>query len=100
MAPMGRITLKVTFGTAPCQSTVDVNFIVVDSPSVYNTIIGRQTLHTLQAVASTYHMLLKFLTTNGIGVVDGAQTVSRETYEIAIATWFQHRAMRDDNSSE
>ena len=57
--------------------------MVVDSPSVYNTIIGRETLDTLRAVASTYHMLLKFPTINGIEVVDGAQTVSRETYEIA-----------------
>ncbi|KAL5564321.1 hypothetical protein UlMin_027485 [Ulmus minor] len=84
--PLGRITLKVVFGTAPCQSSVSVNFLVVDSPSVYNTIIGRETLHTLRAVASTYHMLLKFPTPNGIGVVDGAQTVSRETYELATTT--------------
>ena len=30
-------------------------------------------------------MLLKFPTPNGIGVVDGAETVSRETYELATA---------------
>ncbi|KAL5555505.1 hypothetical protein UlMin_037741 [Ulmus minor] len=81
--PLGQIKLKVVFGTAPCQSSVGVNFLVVDSPSVYNTIIGRETLHALRAVASTYHMLLKFPTPNGIGVVDGAQMVSREMYELA-----------------
>ena len=58
--------------------------MVVDSTCVYNTIIGRQTLHAFQAVASTYYMLLKFPTTYGIGVVDGAQTLSRETYQVAI----------------
>ena len=31
-------------------------------------------------------MLLKFLTMNGIKVVDGAQTVNMETYELATAT--------------
>ncbi|KAL5558557.1 hypothetical protein UlMin_034768 [Ulmus minor] len=81
--PLGRITLKVVFGTTLCQSSVSVNFLAVDSPSVYNTIIGRETLHALRAVASTYHMLLKFPTPNGIGIVDGAQMVSRETYELA-----------------
>ncbi|KAL5575413.1 hypothetical protein UlMin_017112 [Ulmus minor] len=81
--PLGRITSKVVFGTAPCQSLVGVNFLVVDSPSVYNTIIRRETLHALRAVVSTYHMLLKFPTPNGIGIIDGAQTVNRETYELA-----------------
>ncbi|KAL5545737.1 hypothetical protein UlMin_005424 [Ulmus minor] len=87
--PLGRITLRVVFGVAPCQASVSVNFLVVDSPSVYNTIIGRETLHALRAVASTYHMLLKFPTPNGIGVVDGAQTVSRETYELATIARFR-----------
>ena len=77
--------MKVKFRTTPCQSLVNVNFLVVDSPSVYNTIIGRETLHTFWAVTSTYHMLLKFPTINGIGVVDRAQTISRESYKIATA---------------
>ena len=59
--------------------------MVVDSPSVYNTIIDRETLHALWVVASTYYMLLKFPTVNGIGVVGRAQMVSRETYEITTA---------------
>ena len=56
--PLGHIKLKVTFGTAPCTASIDVNFIVADSPSVYNTIIGRATLHAIRAIASAYHMLL------------------------------------------
>ena len=56
---------------APYQASVDVNFMVVDSMSVYNTIIGRETLHTLRVVISTYHILLIFPTMNGIKVIDG-----------------------------
>ena len=63
----------------------DLSLMRIGTSSVYNTIIGRETLHALRAVASTYHMLLKFPTPKGIGVVDGAQTVSRETYELATA---------------
>ena len=62
---------------------MNVNFIVVDSLSVYNTIIGRITQHLIQGVASTYHLLMKFPTPFGIGVCEGIQTLSRETYQVA-----------------
>ena len=62
---------------------MNVNFIVVDSPSVYNTIIGRITQHLIQGVASTYHLLMKFPIPFGIGVCEGIQTLSRETYRVA-----------------
>ena len=81
--PLGQINLKVIFDIAPCTTSIDVNFILVDSPSVYNIIIGRETLHVIRTVASTCHMLLKFSTINGIGVVDRVQTLSRETYHMA-----------------
>ncbi|KAL5574831.1 hypothetical protein UlMin_016530 [Ulmus minor] len=55
--PLGRIMLRVVFGTAPCQASVSVNFL--------------------------------FPTPNGIGVVDEAQTVSRETYELATTARFR-----------
>ncbi|KAL5573156.1 hypothetical protein UlMin_022753 [Ulmus minor] len=77
VVPLGQIALKVTFGTFPKCVTVNVNFIVVDSPSVYNTIIGRITQHLIQGVASTYHLLMKFPTPYGIGVCEGIQTLSR-----------------------
>ena len=66
VVPLRRITLKVTFVTAPCHASMDVNFMVVDSPLIYNTINSRETLHALRAVVSTYHMLLKFPTVNRI----------------------------------
>ena len=43
--PLGGITLKVTFGMVSYQASVDVNFMVVDIPSVYNIIIGSKPLH-------------------------------------------------------
>ena len=62
---------------------MNVNFVVVDSPSVYNTIIGRITQHLIQGVASMYHLLMKFPTPFGIGVCEGIQTLSWETYRVA-----------------
>ena len=83
VVPLGQIDLKVTFGSFPKCVTVNVNFIVVDSPSVYNKIIGRITQHLIQGVASTYHLLMKFLTPFGIRVCEGIQTLSRETYWVS-----------------
>ena len=78
VVPLGQISLRVIFGTFPKCVTVNVNFVVVDSPSVYHTFIGRITQHLIQGVASTYHLLMKFPTPFGIGVCEGIQTLSRE----------------------
>ncbi|GAV88788.1 hypothetical protein CFOL_v3_32209, partial [Cephalotus follicularis] len=38
--PLGSINLSVVTGTAPRQTQVEMTFLVVDTPSQYNTIIG------------------------------------------------------------
>ncbi|KAL5548398.1 hypothetical protein UlMin_003629 [Ulmus minor] len=60
-----------------------VDFVLVDCPSPYNAIIGRPTLNKIRAVTSTYHLLVKFPTVGGIGILRGDQTESREIYEAA-----------------
>ncbi|GAV62922.1 hypothetical protein CFOL_v3_06444, partial [Cephalotus follicularis] len=47
--PLGSINLSVVAGTAPCQSQVEMTFLVVDTPSPYNAIIGRPGLNLLEA---------------------------------------------------
>ena len=76
----GVITLPVTMGEDLAQITRMVNFLVVDRPSVYNAIIGRPTLNAMRAVTSTYHLMMKFPTENGIGVVIGSQKEARICY--------------------
>ena len=41
VVPLGKIALTVTFGTFLKYVTMKVNFVVVDSLSVYNTFIER-----------------------------------------------------------
>ncbi|XP_028091624.1 uncharacterized protein LOC114291940 [Camellia sinensis] len=67
--PLGRITLPVRAGTR----SVDVAFLVVKLPSLYNLITGRTWLHTMQAVPSTYHELLRFPTEYGVKQIHGSQ---------------------------
>jgi hypothetical protein len=78
--PLGIITLQIIAGTYPKQATKKVNFLVVDCPSAYNAIIGRPTLNRLRAVTSTYHLLVRFPTENGIGEMKGDQVMARECY--------------------
>ncbi|GAV76570.1 hypothetical protein CFOL_v3_20043, partial [Cephalotus follicularis] len=47
--PLGSIDLSVVAGTAPRQSQVEMIFLVVDTPSLYNAIIGRPCLNLMEA---------------------------------------------------
>ncbi|GAV76269.1 hypothetical protein CFOL_v3_19744, partial [Cephalotus follicularis] len=47
--PLGSINLSVVAGTAPRQTQVEMTFLVVDTPSPYNAIIGRPGLNLLEA---------------------------------------------------
>uniref|UniRef100_A0A2N9F8I3 Integrase catalytic domain-containing protein n=1 Tax=Fagus sylvatica TaxID=28930 RepID=A0A2N9F8I3_FAGSY len=78
--PLGMVTLQIIVGTHPKQAIKKVNFLVVDCPSAYNVIIGRPTLNRLRAVTSTYHLLVRFPTENGIGEMKGDQAMARECY--------------------
>jgi ribonuclease HI len=78
--PLGMVTLQIIAGTHPKQAMKKVNFLVVDCPSAYNVIIGRPTLNRLRAVTSTYHLLVRFPTENGVGEMKGDQAMARECY--------------------
>uniref|UniRef100_A0A2N9G1W1 Uncharacterized protein n=1 Tax=Fagus sylvatica TaxID=28930 RepID=A0A2N9G1W1_FAGSY len=91
--PLGIVTLQIIAGTHPKQATRKVNFLVVDCPSAYNVIIGRPTLNRLRAVTSTYHLLVRFPTENGIGEMRGDQAMARECYLTSTSTEPVHQAL-------
>ncbi|GAV73683.1 hypothetical protein CFOL_v3_17166, partial [Cephalotus follicularis] len=57
--PLGSIDLFVVVGSLPCQTHVQLTFLVVDTPSSYNAIIGRPRLNIIEAIVSTRHLLVK-----------------------------------------
>ena len=77
MYPLGAVTLPMTVKDYPQQITKDVTFLVVDCSSVYNAILGRPTLNSWKAVASTYHLISKFPIKYGVGEVKGDQVAAR-----------------------
>ena len=78
--PVGSIQLVLTLGDPPCQVTTAVRFLVVDAPSAYNILLGRPSLNAIKTIPSAYHMMIKFPTTDGVGMVQGDQRVARECY--------------------
>ena len=79
--PKGIVTLTVTAGLHPFQVTNRHNFLVIDSPSSYNVIIGRPTLNRWKAATSTYSLKVKFPTEQGVGEIKGDRPgLQREPY--------------------
>ena len=68
---LGSIQLVLTLGDPPCQATTAVRFLIVDAPSAYNILLGRPSLNAIKAIPSAYHMMIKFPTTSGVGMVQG-----------------------------
>ena len=81
---LGSIQLVLTLGDPPCQTTTEVRFLIVDAPSAYNILLGRPSLNALRAIPSAYHMVIKFPTTNGVGMVRGNQRIARECYSASM----------------
>ena len=73
----GILNLPVELGTKPYQHIYEMDFFIVDYSSLYNAIIGHAILNKIWAVTSTYHLLVKFPTVRGIGILKGDQTQSR-----------------------
>ena len=78
--PLGSVHLVLTLGDPPCQVTKTIKFLIVDAPSAYNMLLGRPSLNAIRVVPSAYHMVVKFSTENGVGMVRGDQRVARECY--------------------
>ncbi|XP_074355794.1 uncharacterized protein LOC141695449 [Apium graveolens] len=76
----GAIKFPVTIGEEPSEATQMLNFQVVKEASTYNAIMGRTGIHAFKVVPSTYHMVLKFPTRNGVGEARGDQKKARSCY--------------------
>ena len=47
-------------------------------------LLGRPSLNTIRAIPFAYHMVIKFPTANGVGMVLGNQRVARECYSTSM----------------
>ena len=79
--PKGQIRLPVQTGL----EIVKVDFIVVDTYSLYTAIVAKPYLHTLRAVASTLHQKVKFPSEGRVLEIRGCQSLARECLVAAIS---------------
>ena len=86
----GIVTLTVIVSTYPAQVTKEIDFLIIDCPSIYNIILGRPALNKLRAATSTYYLKVKFPITHGIGEIRGDQVLAREFYQAALASRENH----------
>ncbi|GAV56602.1 hypothetical protein CFOL_v3_00144 [Cephalotus follicularis] len=77
----------------PRQTQVEMTFLVVDTPSPYNAIVGRPGLNFLEAIVSTRHLVMKFLTRFGVGEVRGDQQAARQCYKTIISDKGKDKAL-------
>ncbi|KAI3461712.1 hypothetical protein Pfo_018375 [Paulownia fortunei] len=77
---LGEVAIPFSLGSYPKRVTKMVKFLVFNGPSTYNMILGRPSLNLFCAIASTYHMKLKFSTSKGIDEAIGDQRIARECY--------------------
>lgn len=82
--PLRCVEFLVTASNHLTQQIVHTNFLVVDTTSVYNIIIGQPTLNALQVIMSTYHLAMKFPITVGVGVVYSSQVKACKCYALPL----------------
>ena len=80
----GIIQLPMTMGQEPCEVTQMLNFLVIKVVSSYNAILGRTEISAFQAIASIYHLEIKFPSRNGVGQEKGDQQLAQSCYVSAL----------------
>ena len=66
MEVRGYIELRTTFTDEAASRTEKIKYLVVNSPSAYNILLGRPTLNRIGVVPSTRHMKVKFPSMEGV----------------------------------
>ena len=94
--PLGSIQLVLTLGEPPCQAPTTARFLIVDAPLAYNMLLGKPSLNAIKAIPSAYHLVIKFPTIHGVGMVRGDHRVARECYTASM----MQRAVDNVNMDE
>ena len=60
------------------------DFLVIDQPSAFNSVLGRPSLRELKTITSIHHLLMKFSTSSRMGKVKEDQQEARQCYHQAV----------------
>ncbi|XP_019435962.1 PREDICTED: uncharacterized protein LOC109342432 [Lupinus angustifolius] len=88
--PRGYVEIWLTIDDHPMSRTVQTKFLVVKCDSAYNAIFGRPTLNRLEAIVSTPHLCMKFLSISlQVCTVKGDQHLARSCYQMSLHPHFR-----------
>jgi hypothetical protein len=93
---LGKITMLITFGYVHNTRTEQVVFDIVDMEYPYNTIIGRGTLNTFEAILRPAYLCMKIPSDQGPIAVHGSQEAARRTE----GNWTDSKAIHNIDEAE
>ncbi|XP_068462524.1 uncharacterized protein [Phaseolus vulgaris] len=83
----GHLELRTTFTDGVASRTENIRYLVVNSASAYNVLLGRPTLNWLRAVVSTRHMKMKLPDLGGkVITIKSDQKEAERCYENNLKT--------------
>ncbi|XP_072067016.1 uncharacterized protein [Arachis hypogaea] len=81
----GYIWLQTTFREYPNSKTIDIQYLVVDCKSPYNIILDRPSLNAFNAIVSTVHLSVKFLSQdNKVITIHGDRKEAKQCYNASL----------------
>jgi len=81
----GYIDLRTTFSDEEAARTIVVRYVVVNTPSAYNLLLGRPSLNRSGAAASTKHMKMKLPSLEGrVITIKSNQKTTRKCFESSL----------------
>ena len=81
MAPQQKFTLgDITLSVYAAGVNLHITFVVLDSPSAYNVILGRLWILEMRAVPSTFHQVIRFPNAWNVKEIRGEQAISHDCY--------------------
>jgi len=83
----GHIELRTTFTDGVAPRTENIRYLVVNSPSAYNILLGKPALNRMKVVASTRHMKMKLPSLGGTVItIRSDQKEAKRCYENSLKT--------------
>lgn len=78
---MGHVTLEITCGKGVGAKAINSNYRITNALSMYNTILRRLTLNTLEVIVSTLYLVLNYPFLEGwVGTIREDQQIAWEYY--------------------
>lgn len=79
---LGHLPMIITFDNGESVKSILVKYLIVNTVSPYNIIIGKPSFNSLEATLSTMYLTFKYPLKDGrTGIIKGDQEIGRKCYK-------------------